>query len=121
MSLMSYSFLTSQSLALAIGLCFLSINAQGPVAGYNCDPNLCKLPSCRCANAGRPVPNPPQFIVVNYDDSIQGSAYPQATAMFRNRRNPNGCPAKATWYAQVLYSDPYLASQWHAQGNEMYV
>jgi peptidoglycan/xylan/chitin deacetylase (PgdA/CDA1 family) len=64
------------------------------------------------------VSNPPQFILVQFDDSIQASLLPQVRSLL-NRRNPNGCPAKGTWYTQVLYSDPFLATQWVAQGHEM--
>jgi hypothetical protein len=40
---------------------------------YSCDPNTCRLPNCKCATEDAPVPNPPQFIVVTFDDSIQES------------------------------------------------
>ncbi|KAI8353513.1 hypothetical protein B0O80DRAFT_69617 [Mortierella sp. GBAus27b] len=33
--------------------------------------------------------------------------------------NPNGCPIKATWFAQTIYSDYSLIQQWCAAGNEV--
>ncbi|OAV86694.1 hypothetical protein PTTG_10998, partial [Puccinia triticina 1-1 BBBD Race 1] len=43
-------------------------------AGYTCDPNSCKLPSCQCASTSPPGGlNPkdvPQFIIFTADDSI---------------------------------------------------
>ena len=42
-----------------------------------------------------------------------------ARAVFANRKNPNGCSAKATFFAQALYSNPVLAQQWYSQGNEI--
>jgi hypothetical protein len=92
--------------------------ADNPFGGYNC-PAECQLPSCRCATRDPPVQNPPQFLMLSFDDSIQESLMPQARGLFENRRNPNGCPAKATWFAQVFYSDPFLATRWYAQGNEI--
>jgi peptidoglycan/xylan/chitin deacetylase (PgdA/CDA1 family) len=98
-------------------LLLLKTNAQ--FANYQCDPNVCRLPTCKCATLEPPIENPPQFILIQFDDSIQSSLLPQARALFANRRNPNGCPATATWYTQVLYSDPFLATEWVAQGNEI--
>jgi hypothetical protein len=90
-----------------------------PFSNYSCDPNACKLPACKCATRDPPTPNPPQFLTLTFDDSLQQSVLPQALDLFQNRKNPNGCPAKATWFTQVYYSDPFLVTQWYAQGNEM--
>ncbi|EGF81519.1 hypothetical protein BATDEDRAFT_10655 [Batrachochytrium dendrobatidis JAM81] len=93
--------------------------ASNPFAGYSCDSNACKLPACKCATMSPPIENPPQFVVVTFDDSVQASVWPQANALFKNRKNPNGCPALGTWFAQVYYSDPILLTQWYAAGNEI--
>ncbi|KAJ3280415.1 hypothetical protein HK104_000676, partial [Borealophlyctis nickersoniae] len=55
------------------------------------DPTKCKFPSCQCASTTPPVPNPPQFLLLTFDDAVQ----------------------------QVFYSDPYLVTQWYAQNNEV--
>ena len=95
-------------------------------ANYNCDPNQCKLPACKCATTAPPVPNPPQFILITFDDAINEGkillrldVVGPARALFANRRNPNGCPAKATFFAQAQYSNPILVQQWYSQGNEI--
>ncbi|KAH9245264.1 hypothetical protein BASA81_017271 [Batrachochytrium salamandrivorans] len=115
--------------------------ASNPFAGYSCDASVCKPPSCRCASPGTPVANPPQFVVVTYDDAVQAvqltptllwylvsfefSAMTSKLSGHRlmpliaNRKNPNGCPGLATWFAQVYYSDPLLLTQWYAAGNEI--
>jgi hypothetical protein len=36
-----------------------------------------------------------------------------------NRNNPNGCPVQTTFFAQVAYTDPYLLTQWYANGHEV--
>ncbi|KAI8815698.1 uncharacterized protein EV422DRAFT_548447, partial [Fimicolochytrium jonesii] len=89
------------------------------LANYNCDATACKAPACRCASATPPVDDPPMFLTLTFDDSVQASVWKQAQALFANRKNPNGCPARATWYTQVDYSDPYMVTQWYAQGNEI--
>jgi hypothetical protein len=76
------------------------------------------LPSCRCATANAPVQNPPQFLLLAYDDAIQSQTYPQATSLFANRKNPNGCPAHATWFVSTYYSDPALVQKWTSSMNE---
>jgi hypothetical protein len=95
------------------------VGSNNPFEGYNCDSSKCQLPSCRCASTSPPVQDPPQFLMLTFDDSIQESLMPQARGLFENRRNPNGCPAKATWFTQAYYSDPILATRWYAQGNEI--
>jgi hypothetical protein len=95
-----------------------AVQGQDPFASYSC-PASCRLPACKCATRSPPVANPPQFLLLTYDDSVQESIWAPATNLFRNRRNPNGCAARATFYAQVEYSDPYLVTQWYAMGNEM--
>ena len=96
-----------------------SAGTNDPFAGYKCDPSKCQLPNCRCASTSPPVENPPQFLMLTFDDSIQGSLMGQARSLFENRRNPNGCPARATWFTQVYYSNPFQATRWYAQGNEI--
>ncbi|KAJ3302652.1 hypothetical protein HDV03_004772 [Kappamyces sp. JEL0829] len=93
-------------------------STTNPFAGYNC-PSSCVRPKCSCASPNAPVANPPQFFVLTFDDAVQDSLIPTAKALFGNRKNPNGCPVGATWYAQVLYSNPYTMTQWYAQGNEI--
>merc|ERR1719215_1354724 len=56
--------------------------------------------------------------MLTMDDAIQDSLMPQVNSMMA-RRNPNGCPVPATWFAQALYSTPYLLSSWYANGNEV--
>lgn len=51
--------------------------------------------------------------------SLLLATFPNANALLAGRKNPNGCPAKATWFAQVNYSDPILLTQWYASGNEV--
>lgn len=91
---------------------------SNPFAGYSCDPSICKLPKCSCATMNPPVSNPPQFLVLTFDDAQQSTLLPQVNSLL-NRKNKNGCPVTATWYTQVLYTNPILVTQWYASGNEV--
>ncbi|KAI9090050.1 hypothetical protein DFS34DRAFT_638102 [Phlyctochytrium arcticum] len=102
----------------AIAALVAPLAVSGQLANYKCDPNSCKLPACKCASLAPPVQNPPQFVLLTFDDAVQEATWAQAQSLI-NRKNPNGCQARATWYTQVLYSDPYLVTQWYAQGNEV--
>ncbi len=93
--------------------------SQDALANYVCDLNKCKLPTCRCATKEPPVANPPQFLLLTFDDSIQKSIWPQTRALLNNRKNPNGCAVKATFYTQVEYTDPLLTLNWYSSGNEV--
>ena len=120
-SLMAILSLTSELVSAQDAGARPIISSQDPLSGYSCDASKCRLPSCHCASKTPPIANPPQFLMLTFDDSIQASTLPQAQDLFKSLTNPNGCPARATWFTQVFYSDPFLATQWYAQGNEMYV
>ncbi|KAF8931781.1 hypothetical protein BGZ58_007408 [Dissophora ornata] len=61
----------------------------------------------------------PQFFTLTFDDAVQAPTVPVAHALMTPHVNPNGCPIKATWFAQTLYSDFSLIQQWYASGNEV--
>ena len=105
----------SISLVFAM-LCSLVAGQEFP--GYNC-PSSCALPSCKCASKASPVQNPPQFILVTFDDGVNSQIFPTALGLFSNRKNPNGCQPGGTFFAQATYTDPYLLTQWYAAGHEV--
>ncbi|KAG0349177.1 hypothetical protein BG004_001233 [Podila humilis] len=88
-----------------------------------CDPAKCIHPACVCPSEKPPkglAPNTvPQFFTLTFDDAIQGPTVPVADALMKGLVNPNGCPIKATWFAQTIYSDFALIQQWYAAGNEV--
>ncbi|KAG0354263.1 hypothetical protein BGZ54_001734, partial [Gamsiella multidivaricata] len=61
----------------------------------------------------------PQFFTLTFDDAVQGPTVPVASSLMKPHTNPNGCPIKATWFAQTVYSDYSLIQQWYAAGNEV--
>ena len=55
---------------LLINILLLATLGYSQLSNYQCDPNQCKLPRCKCATAQPPVENPPQFILITFDDAI---------------------------------------------------
>ncbi|KAL1919824.1 uncharacterized protein VTP21DRAFT_1755 [Calcarisporiella thermophila] len=95
-------------------------SAQQPA--YTCDPNQCKLPTCQCASKNPPAgiqpANAPQFLTFTFDDSIQENLMKTAYTLL-NRKNPNGCPARGTWFVSIQYTDMELVTQWYGAGHEV--
>jgi peptidoglycan/xylan/chitin deacetylase (PgdA/CDA1 family) len=85
--------------------------------GYSC-PSTCQPPACTCASQTPPVSDPPQFLLLTFDDAIQESLMPQIESLL-NRNNPNGCQVQTTFFAQAAYTDPYLLTKWYANGHEV--
>ena len=63
-----------------------------------CDPNVCRLPDCFCG--GKSIPGGykkeeiPQFVLLTFDDAINGINKEFFAKLFKERYNPNGCPIK---------------------------
>ncbi|KAG0026659.1 hypothetical protein BGZ81_006192 [Podila clonocystis] len=96
------------------------------IAGVNagaCDPAKCIHPACVCPSDKPPkglLPKDvPQFFTLTFDDAVQSPTVPVAASLMKPHVNPNGCPIKATWFAQTIYSDFALIQQWYAAGNEV--
>ncbi len=60
---------TKSLTALVFSLAATSTVAVPP--GYHCNPAKCVAPKCRCPSVTPPIPNPPQFVLITYDDSVQ--------------------------------------------------
>ena len=69
-----------------------------PGRAERCDPNVCRLPDCYCG--GKAIPGGfkpeqiPQFVLLTFDDAINGINKEFFAKLFNERRNPNGCPIK---------------------------
>ena len=69
---------------------------QGRAA--RCDPDVCRLPDCFCG--GKTIPGGyskeqiPQFVLLTFDDAINGINKEFFGKLFKERYNPNGCPIK---------------------------
>ncbi|OZJ01696.1 hypothetical protein BZG36_05489, partial [Bifiguratus adelaidae] len=91
-------------------------------AAYSCDATACKPPACLCASQTPPggiaPKDAPQFVTVTFDDSVQNYLWDTVQQML-STKNPNGCPAKGTFFTEVLYTNFTLVQQFYAAGNEV--
>ncbi|KAI9321905.1 hypothetical protein BX666DRAFT_1851080 [Dichotomocladium elegans] len=96
---------------------------------YTCDPTTCQIANnCYCASKDPPngltPQDTPQFVTITFDDSIQPTLLETAKQLLNVTQvfflmNPNGCPAKGTWFTSMQYTDFSLVQQWYSSGNEV--
>ncbi|KAI8118034.1 hypothetical protein CVS40_10223 [Lucilia cuprina] len=100
-----------------------------PNAAASCDPRKCKLPDCYCSKDGTQIParlepqSVPQMILLSFDDAINFENWELfSQVLFRgHRRNPNGCPIKATFFVSHPFTNyQYVQKLWN-DGHEMAV
>jgi hypothetical protein len=95
----------------------LTLLILGLTKGYSC-PDDCILPKCRCASQAAPIDNPPQFLLLTMDDSLQTPLLTIVNKILAFK-NQNNCQVKATWFVQTTESNPYEVQKWYAAGNEV--
>ncbi|KAG8678217.1 hypothetical protein FRC08_017966 [Ceratobasidium sp. 394] len=90
---------------------------------YNCDPSKCKLPNCACASTnipgGIPQADTPQFLVFTADDAVQAYTINSVNQFLAQRKNPNGCQPKMTYYTSLNYTNYTMVTDWYVAGNEI--
>ena len=117
-------------------------------AGYSCDASKCQLPKCHCASTdppggldpvglfiytahprvihaltllATPQKQVPQFVVFTADDAIQSYTIDSVNQFLAQRKNPNGCKPKMTYYTSLNYTNYTLVTDWYVAGNEIAV
>lgn len=97
--------------------------ASSSAAGYSCDPTVCQLPSCNCASTNPPgglnASDVPQFIVYTADDAVQSYTLDAVNQFLAQRKNPNGCRPKMTYFTSLNYTNYTLVTDWYVAGNEI--
>ncbi|KAK7464092.1 hypothetical protein VKT23_006253 [Stygiomarasmius scandens] len=92
-------------------------------AGYSCDASKCQLPDCNCASTSPPggldPEDTPQFIVFTADDAVQSYTLDSVNQFLAQRKNPNGCAPKMTYYTSLNYTNYTLVTDWFVAGNEI--
>lgn len=92
-------------------------------AGYTCDANSCKLPSCQCASTSPPgglsPKDVPQFILFTADDAVQSYTINSVNQFLAQRKNPNGCAPKMTYFVSLNYTNYSMVTDWYVAGNEI--
>ncbi|XP_035454652.2 chitin deacetylase 8 [Spodoptera frugiperda] len=94
-----------------------------PVEAEQCDPEACKLPTCRCSSQAIPgglAPrDTPQFVTVTFDDGVNVNNIMTYRDILYNRVNTNGCPAGATFYVSHEYTNYVLVNELYNRGFEI--
>lgn len=98
-----------------------------PNAAEACDLSLCTLPECFCSKDGTLIPGRlepsqvPQMILLTFDDAINFENWDlYTTKIFTpNRKNPNGCPIKATFYISHQYTNYAQVQKMWNDGHEI--
>ncbi|KDQ15546.1 hypothetical protein BOTBODRAFT_31441 [Botryobasidium botryosum FD-172 SS1] len=97
--------------------------SSASAANYHCDATKCKLPTCACASTSAPggiaPADTPQFIVFTADDAVQSYTINAVNSFLAQRKNPNGCPPKMTYYTSLSYTNYTLVTDWYVAGNEI--
>ncbi|KAK7063546.1 carbohydrate esterase family 4 protein [Favolaschia claudopus] len=97
--------------------------SSSEAAGYSCDASKCKLPNCNCAS-----PNPPgglngsqvpMFVVFTADDAVQSYTLDSVNQFLAQRKNPNGCQPKMTYFTSLNFTNYTLVTDWYVAGNEI--
>jgi len=98
-----------------------------------CDSSICVLPDCFCSEQGTSVPGElcpdnencqdvPQMVMVTFDDAINNNNIDLYDEIFnRERRNPNGCDIKATFFVSHKYTNYSAVGNMHHLGHEIAV
>lgn len=96
--------------------------AFGP-AGYNCDPNACKIGSCQCpslSNPGGLQPSEiPQFVLITHDDAVSELANFVVRSAVDGFKNPNGCNVPVTWFTTSTGTVCELAKKLYDENHEI--
>lgn len=100
-----------------------------PNAAEPCDLSQCQLPDCFCSKDGTLIPGRlepnqvPQMILLTFDDAINFENWEFfTTKLFTpNRKNPNGCPIKGTFYVSHQFTNYQMVQKIWNDGHEIAV
>merc|ERR1711942_282122 len=88
-----------------------------------CTERLCQLPECFCSGIKVPKDLPaetiPQFVMLTFDDSINPNVAEFYDKLFKDRKNPNGCPIRGTFYVTHEWNDYWLTKKLYSEGHEI--
>nr|XP_032294697.1 uncharacterized protein LOC6635623 isoform X6 [Drosophila virilis] len=90
-----------------------------------CRKDVCLLPDCYCGGKDIPgglnVSDTPQIVLITFDDAISTINIDLYDELFNNksRKNPNGCPLRATFYLSHEWTDYGMVQDLYSDGHEM--
>ncbi|XP_052823481.1 chitin deacetylase 7-like isoform X2 [Octopus bimaculoides] len=103
-------------------------NTNGIICEDGCDPNMCRLPDCRCPGinipGGHASSETPQIVMLTFDDAINEKNINYYHYLFgrekqSNLHNPNGCPIKSTFFITDVDNSYTLTNEIYQQGHEI--
>jgi len=102
-----------------------------PNRAPKCDLTVCVLPDCYCSDDGTEVPGGlcpdggpcdrvPQMVTITFDDAINNNNIDLYAEIFnQQRKNPNGCDIKGTFYVSHQYTNYSAVGNMHRLGHEI--
>jgi len=124
-SMASFAFTPRKLLFLffAIGAMVALTSAERGKKATLCTSNRCRLPDCFCAGArvpkGLKADTIPQFVMISFDGSVRDLNYKRVQKIFADRKNPNGCPIRGTFFVNHEWTDYDLTNKLYVQGHEI--
>jgi len=101
------------------------ITTPPPDKADKCDPEQCKLPFCYCSSDGTQIPGGlnkddiPQMVMIMLDGAVNTNNNPFYRQLFRDRKNPNGCKIKGTFFLTHHYANYFQIEKFKNEGHEM--
>ncbi|CAK1587046.1 unnamed protein product [Parnassius mnemosyne] len=100
-----------------------------PNSAEPCDPNMCLLPDCFCTKSGKEIPGnlipnqTPQMITLTFDGAVNHENWDiyNKHLFTSDRKNPNGCPIKATFFVSHPYTNYRHVQKLWNDGHEIAV
>ncbi|KAF5292234.1 hypothetical protein FQA39_LY14049 [Lamprigera yunnana] len=99
-----------------------------PNVANSCNVTTCKLPNCFCSSKGTDIPGKlhltevPQMVILTFDDAVNFENWGFYNRIFsQKRKNPNGCPIKATFFISHQYNNYYYTQKLWNDGHEIAV
>jgi hypothetical protein len=98
-----------------------------PNAADICDPINCQLPDCFCSKDATRIPGnlepieTPQMIILTFDDAVNLENWRlyDEVIFTKNRKNPNGCAIRGTFFVSHQYTDYQKVQQLWSDGHEI--
>lgn len=98
-----------------------------PNAADACDLSVCQLPECFCSKDATLIPGDlepiqtPQMVILSFDDAINIENWQlYSDQLFTpNRKNPNGCPIRGTFFVSHQYTDYQKVQNLWQDGHEI--
>ncbi|XP_045537146.1 chitin deacetylase 1 [Papilio machaon] len=100
-----------------------------PNSAEPCDPSMCLLPDCFCTKTGKEIPGnlvpnqTPQMITLTFNGAVNHENWDiyNKHLFTSDRKNPNGCPIKATFFVSHPYTNYRHVQKLWNDGHEIAV